>query len=238
MLNHARNLKDSPESGGGPEADPRPEQVPDQMAAQVAEQASTALVPLDPETARDLLPYFRNASALAPPTKAQQAKRRVVARVNGVGERYDEWRLGASRWFDRLDLAPDLADDVEDQVLGANPGPQFAFNPHFHRLRLLEQQRLRRQHMLDLAGADAERQGPEGPVCRGVTIAADDRHPKGQQVSVLSLGNRNRRLDRASSDLHIGIDKQQKLSGREWSHLSTRPIFAHPTFTCWARLAC
>ena len=68
--------------------------------------------PIDPETARELLPYLRNSKALAPPTKAQVARRKVIARVNGVGQRYDEWRLGVSRWFESLDLAPDLGENI------------------------------------------------------------------------------------------------------------------------------
>ncbi|PKP63420.1 MAG: hypothetical protein CVT87_03855, partial [Alphaproteobacteria bacterium HGW-Alphaproteobacteria-9] len=100
MLDHARNLNDPPEPEHGPEADLR------------AVSASAGPAPIDPETARELLPYFRNAKALAPPTAAQQAGRTVLARVNGVSERYDEWRLAASRWFDSLDLAPDLAENI------------------------------------------------------------------------------------------------------------------------------
>ena len=37
--------------------------------------------------------------------------------------------------------------------------------------------RLRRQHVLDLRGADAESEGTEGAVRGGVAVAADDRHP-------------------------------------------------------------
>ena len=40
------------------------------------------------------------------------------------------------------------------------------------------------QHVLDLAGADAEGQGAEGPVGRGVAVAADDGHARlGQPCS-------------------------------------------------------
>ena len=104
MLDHARNLNDppEPESGAGDDA----------PAIPASTAPPSAPAPIDPETARELLPYFRNAKALAPPTKAQKAKRRVIARVNGFGERYDEWRLGVSRWFADLDLAPDLAEDI------------------------------------------------------------------------------------------------------------------------------
>ncbi len=38
---------------------------------------------LDPETARGLLPYLRNSQKLAQPGPAQEARRKVVARVNG-----------------------------------------------------------------------------------------------------------------------------------------------------------
>lgn len=99
MLNHARNLNDPFGPENGPVADTR--------ALVVAENA-----PIDPETARELLLYLRNGKALALPTTAQKAKRRVVARVNRIGEQYGEWRLAASRWFDSLDLAPDLADGI------------------------------------------------------------------------------------------------------------------------------
>jgi murein DD-endopeptidase MepM/ murein hydrolase activator NlpD len=100
MLNHARNLNDPPEPDEGSRTD----------AGEVRAGASPFAV--DPQTARDLLPYLRNARAMAPPTRAEQAKRQVVARVNGLGERYDEWRLAASRWFENIDLAPDLAEDI------------------------------------------------------------------------------------------------------------------------------
>ena len=98
MLNHARNLNELPEAadGSGPAL---PESV-------------GAVAPLDPEAAQELLPYLRNSLKLAPPTPAQMARRQMVARVNGLGERYDEWKLAASRWFAGLDLAPDLAENI------------------------------------------------------------------------------------------------------------------------------
>ena len=45
-------------------------------------------------------------------------------------------------------------------------------------LGLCCKQRLRGQHVLDFAGADAEGQGPEGPVRGRVAVAADDRHAR------------------------------------------------------------
>ncbi len=107
MLDHARNLNDlagseDPSSDTG-------------VVPVVPGSRAIALVPpapMDPETARGMLPYLRIGKAMAPPSPAQKAKRKVIARVNGISERYDEWRLTASRWFDRIDLAPDLAEDV------------------------------------------------------------------------------------------------------------------------------
>ena len=106
MLEHARNLNEpaAPDSGADGDVGGRDSGHPELVLG--------ASAPIDPEIARELMPYLRNGRALAPPTKAEQAKRHVVARVNGYGERYDEWKLAASRWFAGLDLAPDLAEDV------------------------------------------------------------------------------------------------------------------------------
>jgi len=68
----------------------------------------------------------------------------------------------------------DGADDVENQVLGAHPRTKIAFHPHFHRLRLLEQQRLGRQHVLDLARPDTKGERAQPAVAGGVRIPAYD----------------------------------------------------------------
>lgn len=99
MLDHARKLTDDGEAD-----DPSP--------------GSRALVPvpahtpMDAETARELLPYLRNSRKLAPPTRAQKAKRKAAARLGGFAERYEAWRLDASAWFAQFDLAPDLAENI------------------------------------------------------------------------------------------------------------------------------
>lgn len=98
MLNHVRNVNFGHEPAGDPDDAVTP--------------VEPAAAPIDPATARELMSYMRNGKALAPPTKAQVARREVIARVNGWGQRYDEWRLGVSRWFEGLDLAPDLAEDI------------------------------------------------------------------------------------------------------------------------------
>ena len=68
-----------------------------------------------------------------------------------------------------------LPADVEHDVLGRNAGANLALDAHFHRLRPLEQQGLRGQHVLDLAGADAEGERAKPAVAGGVAIPADDR---------------------------------------------------------------
>ncbi|MGY3463521.1 hypothetical protein ACVW0I_000392 [Bradyrhizobium sp. LM6.11] len=51
---------------------------------------------------------------------------------------------------------------------------QFAVDGDAHVLRLLLDQRLRRQHVLDLARADAVRERAERAMRRGVAVTADD----------------------------------------------------------------
>ena len=70
----------------------------------------------------------------------------------------------------------DPGDDGQDDVLRGHPCGQLAFHVDRHRLERLQGQRLRRQHMLDLARADAECQCTERPMRRGVGVSADDRH--------------------------------------------------------------
>src|SRR5690606_3395141 len=69
----------------------------------------------------------------------------------------------------------DRADDVEDQVFRGDAGAKLTLDTHFHRLRRPHQQGLRGENVLDLTGADAERQRADTAVGGGVAIAADDR---------------------------------------------------------------
>ena len=70
----------------------------------------------------------------------------------------------------------DLADDREDHVLRADPGAERAVDLDQHVLGVRLDQRLGRQHVLDLGGADAEGERAQRAVRRGVAVAADDRH--------------------------------------------------------------
>src|SRR3954454_9283234 len=70
----------------------------------------------------------------------------------------------------------DASDDAENQVLGAHTVSEVAGDLDRHRLRSLQRQGLRGQHMLDLAGADAERECAERAMRAGAAVSADDGH--------------------------------------------------------------
>ena len=72
----------------------------------------------------------------------------------------------------------DLADDREDDVLGEDAFAALAVDDDAHVLGLRLDQRLRRQHMLDLRRADAMRQRAEGAMRRRMAVAADDRRAR------------------------------------------------------------
>src|SRR3954451_2675628 len=70
----------------------------------------------------------------------------------------------------------DASDEAENQVLGAHAVSQVADDLDRHRLGSLQRQGLRGEHMLDLAGADAERERAERAVRARVAVSADDGH--------------------------------------------------------------
>lgn len=67
----------------------------------------------------------------------------------------------------------DPGDDRQDEVLGGDALGQFALDGDRHGPERGQRQRLGGEHVLDLAGADAERQRAESAVGGGVGIAAD-----------------------------------------------------------------
>ena len=71
----------------------------------------------------------------------------------------------------------DLADHPERDVLRRQPRRQLALEARRARSSASALQRLRREHVLDLGRADAERERAEGTVGRRVAVAADDRLP-------------------------------------------------------------
>ncbi len=82
--------------------------------------------------------------------------------------------------------------------LAVTPSGQFALNGDAECLRLRLRQRLRRQHVLHFAGADAESQRAERAVRGGVRVAADDRHA--------GLGDAEFRTDDVDDALLAAVD--------------------------------
>ena len=75
------------------------------------------------------------------------------------------------------------------------PGPKLAIDAQFQRLGHRLQQRLRGEHVLHFARADAEGQSAERAVGRRVAIAADDRHA-GLRVALLGADDVDNALAR------------------------------------------
>ncbi len=221
-MEHARNLNPLPAAADGADEDVT-------ARADAAHPLDLgAPTPLDPEAARELLPYLRNAQALAPPSKTAQAKRRVVARVNGLGERYDEWRLSASRWFAGLDLAPDLADQIGSRRwfrgLGTMLGlgaVALAFWPDFTPLEArpampqdaVVTDELRSQMILPLAlGADSGRR--MGPTQAVIPLARAPERPQIQLMVTLAPGDSFASMLRRAGVASGDIDRAAALVGQ------------------------
>src|SRR5262249_26690474 len=93
----------------------------------------------------------------------------------------------------------DLPQRAEDEVLGGHAEAQLALVADAHRARLLLNHALRREHVLDLARADAERERPEGAVGGGVRIAAHHCHAR--------LGDAQLGADHVHDALAIGAQR-------------------------------
>ena len=76
----------------------------------------------------------------------------------------------------------DLADDGEDDVLGGDAGRQLAVDDRAHVLRLLLDQRLRGEHVLDFGGADAIGERAERAVRRRMAVAAHERRARQREA--------------------------------------------------------
>jgi hypothetical protein len=70
----------------------------------------------------------------------------------------------------------ELPERAEDEVLGGDAEAEVALVDDAHGARLVLDHALRGEHVLYLAGADAECERAEGSVRGGVRVAADDRH--------------------------------------------------------------
>ncbi|MEE4315704.1 MAG: peptidoglycan DD-metalloendopeptidase family protein [Erythrobacter sp.] len=221
MLDHARNPGELPEADSAPETG-------DRARAPMPVGPVPAAVPVDPEAARELLPYLRNSRKLAPPTKAEQARRKVVARVNGFSERYDEWKLAASRWFDGLDLAPDLAENIGSRRWFRGVGTMvglgalaLAFWPDLTPLEARPAMpqddevvsEMRSQMILPLAlGADSgRRMGPTGQV---IPLKSAPERPQIQLVVTLAPGDSFASMLRRAGVASGDIDRAEALVGQ------------------------
>jgi hypothetical protein len=80
----------------------------------------------------------------------------------------------------------DLSDNPQCQVLGRNRFRQRTAHVNQHRARLNLRQTLRRQHVLNFAGADAEGQRAKGAVGAGMAVAANNRHSRPGQSQLRS----------------------------------------------------
>ena len=158
---------------------------------------------VDAATARELAPYFRKSKSLPPPTGSQKVKRQVLARVRGWGERYDEWKLRTTVRLDRLDLVPDLAEDVGSRrwfrglgtmvALGAvalafwpslTPLEARAAMPSGEEIR----DELRTQMIMPLAlGADSGRR--MGPTADVIPLESAPERPQIELVATLAAGD-------------------------------------------------
>ena len=219
MLDHARRMSD----GGEPD--------------DVSSGDSRALVPagypalpeqVDAETARELLPYLRNGKKLAPPTRAQKAKRKAAARLGTFAERYEAWRLDASLWFARLDLAPDLGEDIGSRRwlrgLGTMVGlgaVALAFWPDLTPVEARPampqdaavQSELRSQMILPLAlGGDSGRR--MGPTSAVIPLKSAPERPQIALVVTLAPGDSFASMLRRAGVAADDIDRASALVGQ------------------------
>lgn len=206
-----------------------PDNVPsDSRELVLLHPGNTPPEPIDPEFARGLAPYLRNSQKLAPPTLAERMKHRLAKRVGVIGERYDVWRLAASRWFDRLDLAPDLAEEIGSRRwmrgLGTMVGlgaVALALWPDMTPLEARPampqgdeiQSELRSQMILPLAlGADSGRR--MGPTQAVIPLKSAPERPQIQLVVTLAPGDSFASMLRRAGVAAADIDRAAALVGQ------------------------
>ncbi|AOL93406.1 M23 family metallopeptidase [Porphyrobacter sp. LM 6] len=222
MLEHARNLNEPAAPLAGAEGG-----VDDDIPALPAFH-NVAPQSLDPEAARELLPYLRNAQALAPPSIAARLKQRLLARVGRSAADYEAWREKASHWFDRLDLAPDLAENVGSRRwfrgLGTMVGlgaVALAFWPDFTPLEARPAMpqdeavtsELRSQMILPLAlGADSGRR--MGPTQAVIPLKSAPERPQIAMVVTLAPGDSFASMLRRAGVAAGDIDRATALVGQ------------------------
>lgn len=224
MLDQARKVTEAavPEDE---REESRPEAAPEQARALVAVPGPA---PIDPETARELLPYFKASRALAEPSRWQRLRGRLLMRASRLGARYEAWRLDASRWFEGLDLAPDLAENIGSRRwlrgLGTMVGlgaVALAFWPDLTPLEARPampageevDSELRSQMILPLAlGADSGRR--MGPTQAVIPLKSAPERPQIQMVVTLAPGDSFASMLRRAGVAGEDIDRAAALVGQ------------------------
>lgn len=216
-------------AGDGPSAENDPDGMPSSGRELVLlHPGNVPPAPIDPEFARGLASYLRNSQKLAQPTRAEEVKRHVAARASGLGTRYDGWRLAASRWFTKLDLAPDLAEDIGSRRwmrgLGTMVGlgaVALALWPDMTPLEARPampqsdeiQSELRSQMILPLAlGADSGRR--MGPTQAVIPLKSAPERPQIQMVVTLAPGDSFTSMLRRAGVAGADIDRAAALVGQ------------------------
>ena len=219
MLDHARKLTD-------------PDEAPDNdsAASPGSESRALAVIPggVDRETARELIPYLRNGKKLAPPTASQRMRRKLAARWSARAAAYEAWRLDASQWFDRLDIAPDLAEEIGSRRwlrgLGTMVGLGVAALAFWPDLTPLEARpamprgeavdaEMRSQMILPLAlGADSGRR--MGPTEAVIPLKSAPERPQIAMVVTLAPGDSFASMLRRAGVAGEDIDRAAALVGQ------------------------
>ena len=187
-----------------------------------------APAPIDPETARKLIPYLRNSRQFTPPSRARRAQGKIAAGLGLLGERYEAWRLDASAWFQKLDLAPDLAEEIGSRRwlrgLGTMVGLGVAALACWPDLTPLEARpamprgeavasELRSQMILPLAlGADSGRR--MGPTEAVIPLKSAPERPQIQMLVTLAPGDSFAGMLRRAGVAGEDIDRAAALVGQ------------------------
>ena len=172
-------------------------------ALTVIPEAGLPQTQMDAETARGFAGYFHNSRSDAPPTKPERVKRQVLARVRGASDRYDEWKLRASTWFDGIDLTPDLAENIGSRRWFRGLGTMlalgvaaFALWPGFAPLEARSampqnpeiRDEFRSQMIMPLAlGADSGRR--MGPTADVIPLENAPERPRIELIATLASGD-------------------------------------------------
>jgi murein DD-endopeptidase MepM/ murein hydrolase activator NlpD len=217
MLDHARKLIDEPEAHDAPDS-----------AADARVFAHVPRAGIIAPTEAEPLAYPHNSTTLDPRTKVQAAKRQTAAWLREFGARYDTWRLAASGWFARLDLAPDLAEDIGSRRwlrgLGTMVGlgaVALAFWPDFTPLEARPAMpqgpdvasEMRSQMILPLAlGADSGRR--MGPTAAVIPLKSAPERPQIQLMVTLAPGDSFASMLRRAGVAAGDIDRAAALVGQ------------------------